>query len=123
MKELIGFEPAKFFEWVAALPPEPLTVIAVLMLGYALKRAEWVSNKAIPLVLMVAGPIFLIVARYGLLRFVVEGIVYAGAAWIFHAQVWKRFIAPKLGGASGGFDSDPEAFKKTEEDKTKENTP
>lgn len=122
MKDLIGFDVSKFFEWVGALPPAPLTCLAVLLLGFALKRAQWVPNNRIPLLLMAIGPCLLILARYGLMRFVVEGMIYSGVVWLFHAQIWKRFIAPKLGGADVGFDSDPEAFKKTGE-KNPENKP
>lgn len=114
LKDLIGIDVGKAFDWVASLPPAPLTCLAVLLLGFAIKRTEWIPNRSIPLVLMIVGPILLILARYGLMRFAVEGMIYSGVVWLFHAQIWKR-IAPLIGGNPKEFDSNPAvAIKKTD---------
>lgn len=93
-------------KWIENMPAWLLTVIAILLVGYALKRIKTFPNYFIPLAIMALGPVFLILSRYGMMRFVVEGIVYAGTAWMLHAQIWKRFVAPHLGKDAGeGFDT------------------
>ena len=105
------------FTWVEGLGAGPLTCIAVVLLGYALKRVDTFPKSYIPITLILFGPVILITAKYGMMRFVVEGMVYSGAVWMFHAQVWKRFIASK--GFEPGFESDPELIRKPKQKERK----
>lgn len=98
MKETFGFDPEKFFTWVSNMPAPLLAVIGVLMVGFALKRTKKFPNDFIPLLLVVVvGPALLLAARFGVMRFVVEGMVYAGLVWLAHGQLWKRFAPRFLG--------------------------
>ena len=104
----------KFFQWVSELPPPAITCLGILLIGFALKRTAIFPNDLIPIFLIVVvGPGLYTLSRYGLARFAVEGMVYGGLVWLMHKQVWKRFIAPKL-----GLGKDVEPFDDTENKST-----
>lgn len=106
MQEVFGIDIGKFFDWVSGAPPPILATLGTLLCGFMLKRLDVLPNKYIPGILMLAvGPGLLLLARYGLARFYVEGMVYAGIVWLFHAQIWKR-VAPLVGIKSEGFETE-----------------
>lgn len=105
----------RLFDWVGKLPPWGLTVVGVLMVGFALKRTKKFPNDFIPLVLIAGvGPALLLAASYGFLRFVVEGMVYAGLAWLLHGQLWKRFADRFLGHSGQPFEDDTQVLSKSD---------
>ncbi len=110
----------KWFELLDKAPPWLLLTVFTLITGYALKRAEYVNNRRIPLILIsVGGPLYLSL-RYGWAPFILKGCIIAGAVGLFHKYVIRYFEdkypwLKKLlvgAGAQPGFDSDPQAFVK-----------
>lgn len=74
-----------FFQWVSELPPQAITCVGVLLIGYALKRTKRFPNDLIPIFLIViVGPLLYALSRYGMARFVVEGMVYSGLCLMFY---------------------------------------
>lgn len=108
MLDFLGSDVDKFFNWVATAPPGILATVGVLLVGFALKRTKRFPNDMIPIFLMVVvGPCLFIMAKYGMARFYVEGMVCAGIVWLLHAQIWKRFAGRFFpGSVMEGFDTD-----------------
>lgn len=105
------------------LPSGALLFIALIGIGYALKRTHWFKNNTIPLTIMVIGlGLFLLIApeptkdislRNWWGRNVLIGLIIPFASWMAHRIILKR-IEKKFGlfAANGDSDSDPVAFTK-----------
>lgn len=102
-------------EVIAKLPVGLLTIVVTLIIGFTLKKTKRYPNDMIPIGAIALGTISSVAIRYGFGRFIVEGMVYSGLAWIFHKFIWKAFLErfPIFKGASKEFDTNPE-LKKTD---------
>lgn len=108
-----------FFKWVDELPPQTLLCLVVIGLGYMLKRAEWIPNRRIPLILMlIGGPLYLVLA-YGCGRFILQGMLLSVVSWGLHKTFLKPleerfpFLKTILCGSKGSDDSNPVLFDKS----------
>ena len=96
-----------------ALGHAPAGVIAMLFaiaLGYVLKTAQFFNNRFIPVVVVpVTALVYALIQvsshllqpgphhpwAYLVLNLAL-GFIYGAGAWLFHAQLLKRFLDPKL---------------------------
>lgn len=106
---------SKALDAITGLPVGLLTVVVTLIIGFTLKKTRRFPNDLIPLAVIVCGTVSSVAIRYGFGRFIVEGMVYSGLAWMFHKFIWKAFIArffPMVKGADKEFDSNPELVRR-----------
>jgi hypothetical protein len=80
--------------------PENLIVIALLGLGFILKRIEYIPNQLIPALIGVAGMIMggVLIEPTG--RGIIVGLAFAGVAVLIYDAILKyldNFISKKLG--------------------------
>ena len=116
----------KIFEFLNSLGGMPkcgLVFIFCLALGFALKKAPWVSNSVIPTAVVLAGALLLPMlsdwpsstlhsVRVFILTQALIGFVDGTVAWVFHRIVLKPILA-RLGAKPEDIDSDP-PFPKTD---------
>ena len=99
----------QFYDLVDHAPAGVLAMLFSIFVGYILKSVRFFNNRYIPLIV-----IPLATTAYCLMQIsahlakgqhypwlylttnVVHGIIYASFAWLFHAQVLKRFLDPHL---------------------------
>jgi len=106
------------FGEVERLPVWALSVVVSLVIGFTLKKTKQFPNGMIPLGVIVFGTAASVAIRYGFGRFIVEGMVYSGTAWMFHKFIWKSLIArfPLVKTNPHEFDSNPELKRDDKDD-------
>ena len=87
---------------VSKAPVTLLLIAALVVIGYVLKSIEAIPNKFIPLILMAVGAVAMAFlgdsgtvnpdTRYPQAVLAVQGVIFAFAAWLLHAQLLKRFL-------------------------------
>jgi flagellar biosynthesis protein FliR len=87
-------------------PSGVLVAAFAIALGYLLKTLPFFNNKYIPLFVVVFCTVaFMLIApakaadtsaRVWLVRNFIIGFIIGFAAWMFHAQLLRRFVDPKL---------------------------
>ena len=103
----------KLFGEIERLPVWSLTVAVTLIIGFTLKKTKRFPNDMIPMGVLLFGTAASVAIRYGFGRFIVEGLVYSGTAWLFHKFIWKLFVARFFPGkdVDKEFDTNPELKK------------
>lgn len=82
----------KLFSGIERLPVWSLTVLVSLVIGFTLKKTKRFPNDMIPIGVLLLGTCASVAIRYGFGRFIVEGLVYSGTAWMFHKFIWKNVV-------------------------------
>jgi len=104
---ILGFDVGKVLTWLDEAPPSVLCLVGVLVIGFGMRKAEWIPNNRIPMVLMlVVGPALYIMASYGIARFYVVGVSISGIVWLCAPLIWKK-LSKRFGLRAEPFDQSP----------------
>lgn len=102
----------KWIDYVDKAPPLLLTALLALAFGYSLRRADWVPNKRIPVLLMFFGAVMYPLMSYGLTSFIVKGALTSCGVWVLHKFLLKPledkfpWIKKMVAGDNGNYDTD-----------------
>ena len=114
-----------FIKQMERWPSSVLVVVALMFVGWAIKRDEFLSSKTIPSVLMGLGALLYIFVghpgsvnpeqRHPEIILALYGMILGVIAWITHGLVWRQ-IEKRLGSALG---DDTEIISKPKNENTK----
>ena len=83
-------------DYIQKAPLAPLIILFLNALGYALKRAPFLPNRSIPLMLMLVGALLMMFlapmpeGRNPLLLLGIMGFLFGCIAWLVHAIALRR---------------------------------
>lgn len=111
-----------FIKQMESWPSSVLVVVALMFVGWAIKRDEFLPSKTIPSILMGLGSlIYVFVGHTGSISpeqrhpeiiLALYGMILGVVAWITHGLVWKQ-IEKRLGSA---LNDDTEIISKPKEE-------
>jgi hypothetical protein len=92
-----------------SLPAGVVVALFAIAIGYALKSAQFFANNRIPVVVMTFTAVWFPLVQFSADQIagvaksgwhiplnIMLGVVMGAGAWLFHAQILKRWLDPKL---------------------------